>query len=530
MRYLPSLACLQRATDSIHRRWLIGIVPLGLVALLFSPAVAYYLFDTHLSQQKEQLRLISAKTVSNFDHEMTIRAYSVGAMRKTAEQYLMGRSQLSLDPTRYLRRSKNPQGYTLDLPAGYVEEEIGSITGAGPVPAANSLAAREMAMTLGLLPLFQTVVARDKDTPWVYYTSQSRFTSLYPRVSPQVFFYTDKSLEYDVFTMALPRNNPQRNVFWTPPYRDEAGKGMIVTVAAPVYEADHFRGSVAVDITLSKLAWLLEHYELPHSKVYLYTEGGEYLAGPANDRGFRPAEFTLNTVTERDGNVITALPLKAVPWRILVVTSQSAMRNSALWYALPFALVVAFLFGSAMLIVALMSTLRKVQECSIRDGLTGIFNRRHFDASADRELSSAKRDGLYFGLIMLDIDHFKLYNDTYGHQSGDTVLKAISQILTNTLKRPMDHVYRVGGEEFAILTRAEQPEQIETLAHLLHAAIVKGQLNFSASPHGHITASVGVAILSPSTPMSLNVLYVKADQSLYRAKKEGRNRVISIRA
>jgi two-component system chemotaxis family response regulator WspR len=64
----------------------------------------------------------------------------------------------------------------------------------------------------------------------------------------------------------------------------------------------------------------------------------------------------------------------------------------------------------------------------------------------------------------------------------------------------------------------------------LHAAIVKGQLNFSASPHGHITASVGVAILSPSTPMSLNVLYVKADQSLYRAKKEGRNRVISIRA
>jgi diguanylate cyclase (GGDEF)-like protein len=529
MRLFPSLAKLQRVTDTTSRRWLIGIVPLGIVALLFSPAVAYYLFDTHLSQQKEQLRLISAKTSSDFDHEMTLRTFSIIAMRKTAEQYLMERNRLTLDPTRYLRRIENPQGYMLDLPPGYGKEELGNITGAGPIPATDSAAAREMAMTIGLLPLFQTVIARDSDTPWVYYTSKNRFTSLYPRVSPEVFFYSDKSLEYDVFTMALPRNNPQRNVFWTPPYRDEAGKGMMVTVAAPVYEGDVFRGSIALDITLSKLAWLLERYEIPHSQVYLYTQDGVYLAGSANDPGFIPAEFAPHAIIERDGNFITDLPLKAVPWRILVVTPQAKMRNSALRYALPFALVVAFLFGSVMLLVTLSRTLRRVEECSIRDGLTGLYNRRHFDACAARELACAKRDGHYFGLMMLDLDYFKLYNDTYGHQAGDTVLKTISQILTDTLKRPADQAFRVGGEEFAILTKAERPEQIEALAQLLHDAIDTGQLFFSASLHAHVTASIGVATLAPTTPMNVDELYAKADQALYSAKEKGRNCVISTR-
>lgn len=529
MQRFSSLSRLLQLTDSVPHRLLIGISSLGLVAVIFSSAMAYYLFDAHLAEQKEQLRLIGAKTVATFDHEMTLRAYSVETMRKTAEQYLAGRTVLTFDPTRHLHRIESQEGYTMDLPPGYDEGEIGSITGAGPIPAKDSLTAREMAMTIGLLPLFQSVLARDNDTPWVYYTSQNRFTNLYPRVSPKVFFYTDKSLGYDVFTMALPQNNPQRKVFWTPPYRDEAGKGMMVTVAAPVYQGNNFRGSVAIDITLSKLTWLLERYKFPHSRVYLYTEGGDYLAGPANDPGFRLAEFLPDTVAERDDAYITNLDLKSVPWRILYVTSQPEMRNSAFWYALPFALVVLFLFGSVMLLIALVSTLRKVHECSVRDGLTGLYNRRHFDAIADRELASARRDGIYFGLIMLDIDYFKRYNDTYGHQAGDTMLKAVSHILTVTLKRPMDQAFRVGGEEFAILTKAEHPEQIEMLAHHLHTAIGEGNLDFTSSPQGQITASFGVATLSPTTAMNLDALYAKSDQALYRAKEEGRNRVISIR-
>lgn len=527
MRTLPTLPPLLRISRPEADRTLLGIAALGVLSLVFALAVAYYLFDSDLDRQKQQLITSGTETAANFDHEMTLRAYSVNAMRKNAEQYLMGRSQLSLDPTRYLRRSEKYNGYTLDLPPGYGANDIGNISGAGAIPASNSPAAREMAMTIGLMPMMQTVVTRDADTPWVYYTSQNRFTQIYPRVAPEIFFYTDKSLEYDVFTMALPKNNPQRKIFWTPPYLDEAGRGMMVSVAAPVYEADHFRGSIALDITLLKLNWLLEQNTLPHIRAYLYSEHGDFLAGSANDLNLLHDQLHHASVIKHGDDYIYALPLKTVPWHILVATSRHEMHKQAVWYALPFALVVLSLFASMMLLMALFRTLRKVQECSIRDGLTGLYNRGYFDTVASRELAVARRDGQYFGLIMLDIDYFKRYNDTYGHQAGDTVLKSVSTLLEITLRRPVDQAFRVGGEEFAVLTKAEHPEQIETLAQRLHSAIAEGKIDFSASPLGQVTVSVGVAAIAPTNALHLDEIYASADQALYRAKHEGRNRVVN---
>lgn len=529
MRPFYALSRITPLAGSTNRQWLLGAVPIGVAAMIFSLAVAFYLFNGHLAQQKEQLLLIAAKTAATFNHEIAQRAYSVTAMRETAEQYLSGRSLLTLDPTRYLHLYKNNNGYTLDLPPDYTENSIGNITGAGPVPARNSLAAQEMSMTIGLMPLFQAVVTRDSDTPWVYYTSQNRFTHIYPRASPAEFFYTDKSLEYDVYTMALPAKNPQHKVFWTPPYLDEAGKGMMVTVAAPVYQGSHFRGTIAIDITLSKLALLLKSFETPQFHVYLYAENGDYLAGPSNILSFRPVDIPPDTVIGQDNYFVTDVKLNSVPWRILVVTSRYGIYNSAFWYALPFVLVVAFLFGSVLLLIALIGSLREAQECSIRDGLTGLYNRRHFDVSASRALASAQRDGNFFGLIMLDIDYFKRYNDTFGHQAGDDVLKKVSLILSASLKRPTDTIFRIGGEEFAILTKAERPEQIETLAQILLSAVADAPSNFLTHPHGKVTVSIGVTILSPATSLSLDNLYSQTDQALYRAKEEGRNRAISIR-
>ena len=529
MRTFASLPHLLRASYSESNRALFYIAALGMAAVLFALVVVYYLFDAELARQQQQIKTIAAETVANFDYEMKLRAYSVRAMRNNAEQYLMGRSQLTIDPTRHLRRIKYPDGYTLDLPPGYNANDIGNITGAGAIPASDTPAAREMAMTIGLLPLFQTVLARDPDTPWVYYTSLNRFTHLYPRVSPGTFCFTDKSLEYDAFTLALPKNNPQRKVFWTPPYLDEGGHGMMVTVAAPVYAAGHFRGSLALDIRLSKLDWLLEQNRLPHTRAYLYAADGAFLAGSINDMGRLPAALPQDSVLERGDDYIYKLPLKTVPWHVVVAASRHDMLNQAVRYALPFALVVLSLFASLLLLMALLRTLRKVQECSIRDSLTGLYNRGHFDTIAARELAGARRDGQYFGLIMLDIDHFKRYNDSYGHQAGDAALKAVGNMLAQTLRRPMDTVFRIGGEEFAVLTRAERPEQIETLAQHLHAAVVNGKLEFPASPQGQVTVSVGVTAHAPANMLHLDEIYALTDQALYRAKDEGRNRVNSVR-
>ena len=528
MRTFSFLSLLLKVCNSSYRQWLIYTIPLGMMAILFSLAVAFYLFDSHLTQQKEQLQLIADKTGATFDHEMTQRAYSIMAMRKTAEQYLTGRTVLTFDPTQYLHHYKKNNGYTLTLPSGYNENDIGSITGAGPVPAKNSLTAKEIAMTIGLLPLFKTLVSRDLDTPWVYYTSQNRFTHIFPQASPNEFFYSDKSLEYDVFTMALPKNNPQRKIFWTPPYLDEAGKGMMVTVASPVYQGDAFRGTIAIDITLSKLDLLLKTFVMPHINVYLYTRKGNFLAGSAGDLGLEPTDVPSENALEQGHFFVTDADLKSVPWHILVATPRNTIINNALWYTLPFVLVTVFLFGGVLLVIALIASLKVAQECSIHDGLTGLYNRRHFDIVASKEMAGAQRDGNYFGLIMLDIDHFKQYNDTFGHQAGDELLKRLSQILSKTLKRPTDTAFRIGGEEFAILTKADHPEQIEALAQILLSTVADetGRIDNFLSK---VTLSAGVTILSPATSINLDALHAKSDQSLYHAKEQGRNRSISIR-
>ena len=528
MRTFSFLSLLPKVYNSSYRQWLIYTIPLGILAIVFSMAVAVYLFNSHLNLQKEQLQLIAAKTVATFDHEMTQRAYSVTAMRKTAEQFLSGRTLLTFDPTHYLHRYKKSNGYTLKLPPSFNENDIGNITGAGSVPSKNSLTAKEIAMTIGLLPLFKTIVDRDHDTPWVYYTSQNRFTHIFPWASPDQFFYTDKSLEYDVFTLAQPKNNPQRKIFWTPPYLDEAGKGMMVSVASPVYQHDSFRGTIAIDITLSQLDLLLKIFATPDIYVFLYSQKGDFLAGSAAALSFRPADVPSGSVIMQANFFVTDADLKSVPWRILVATPKKTIVNNSLWYTLPFVLVTIFLFVCVLLVIALIASLRVAQECSIHDGLTGIYNRRHFDVIAEKEMASAQRDGYYFGLIMLDIDHFKHYNDTFGHQAGDKLLKWLSQILIKTLKRPTDSAFRIGGEEFAILTKADHPEQIETLVQLLLSTVADETEN-KKNAQRKVTLSAGVTIVSSLTPISLDALYAKTDKSLYRAKEQGRNQSVSIR-
>lgn len=528
MRKFSFLSLLPKVCNSSYRQWLIYTIPLGILAIVFSFAVATYLYTSHLKQQKELLHLIAEKTVATFDHEMLQRAYSVMAMRRTAEQYLSGRTLLTFDPTHFLHRADQASGYTMKRPPGYSVSDIGNITGAGPVPAKNSLTAQEIAMTVALLPLFKTIVNRDIDTPWVYYTSQNRFTHIFPWASPSQFFYSDKSLEYDVFKMALPKNNPQRKIFWTPPYLDEAGKGMMVTVASPVYQHDSFRGTIAIDITLSKLDLLLRIFETSDIHVFLYTLQGDFLAGTSGALSFRPADTSAENVIEQSGYYVTGTGLQSVPWRILVASPKKNIIHKALWYSLPFVLVTVLLFGCVILVIALISSLRVAQECSIHDALTGLYNRRHFDLIAGKELAGAQRDGYYFGLIMIDIDHFKQYNDTFGHQAGDELLKWLSQILIKTLKRPTDSAFRIGGEEFSILTKADHPEQIETLVQLLLSTVADETEN-TKNALRKVTLSAGVTIVSSLTPISLDALYAKTDKSLYRAKEQGRNQSVSIR-
>ncbi|MDX1676999.1 GGDEF domain-containing protein [Arsukibacterium sp.] len=161
---------------------------------------------------------------------------------------------------------------------------------------------------------------------------------------------------------------------------------------------------------------------------------------------------------------------------------------------------------------------------SLTDGLTGIANRRHFDSQLRSAVAMAKRMQQPLALILLDVDHFKAYNDSYGHLAGDDTLKAIANTLSDTLQRQIDMVARYGGEEFACILPNTGPEQAMIMAEQLRLEVLALMLPHHASPTaGFITISLGVSCLLPGQDINDNILLNQADKALYQAKTEGRN-------
>ncbi|WP_448202787.1 diguanylate cyclase [Azospirillum sp. sgz302134] len=165
---------------------------------------------------------------------------------------------------------------------------------------------------------------------------------------------------------------------------------------------------------------------------------------------------------------------------------------------------------------------------SFIDGLTGIANRRRFDEALLREWRRCSRSHLPLSLIMLDVDHFKAYNDHYGHQAGDECLRAVAALLAEQVKRPGDLVARYGGEEFVCLLPETDAEGAVRVAERLREAVAEQRLPHAVSPVApHVTISLGVASATPVADAPPDSLTQLADRLLYDAKRAGRNRVCS---
>ncbi len=165
----------------------------------------------------------------------------------------------------------------------------------------------------------------------------------------------------------------------------------------------------------------------------------------------------------------------------------------------------------------------RLKEQSILDPLTGLYNRRHMEINLKRELSRAVRNESPLGIIMLDIDHFKNFNDSYGHEAGDEVLRKLG-ILIKSIVRKEDIACRYGGEEFLIIFPDCSRDDLFLKAEIIREGIEKNKLNFQGKLL-KITASLGTASY-PDDGSSSEELTGHADSSLYKAKKEGRNRVV----
>lgn len=168
---------------------------------------------------------------------------------------------------------------------------------------------------------------------------------------------------------------------------------------------------------------------------------------------------------------------------------------------------------------------RQLRDLAIVDALTGAFNRRHFNDVCLAALAGAQR-GQSVALCMLDIDYFKAYNDHHGHQAGDAVLRKVAQTLKDALKRSTDALFRLGGEEFAVIFSAASPQAAQQFVGQLAVALHAMALPHGQSPLRIVTASFGLAWwAAPTARLTPETMYAQADAALYEAKRGGRDQI-----
>ncbi len=175
---------------------------------------------------------------------------------------------------------------------------------------------------------------------------------------------------------------------------------------------------------------------------------------------------------------------------------------------------------------ALRAANRELELLAALDGLTGIPNRRRFDDEFDRSWADYRRREAPLALILADIDSFKLYNDTYGHQAGDDALASVAQVVFQSSQRATDFAARYGGEEFVVLLPDTELHDAVRIAESMNEKV--GQLKIphqSAEAGEWVSLSLGVASLIPHRDLQKSVLLDLADRALYKAKENGRNQV-----
>ncbi len=175
---------------------------------------------------------------------------------------------------------------------------------------------------------------------------------------------------------------------------------------------------------------------------------------------------------------------------------------------------------------SLEKRVEEIRQLSITDSLTTLYNKRHFDVVLNEEFNRAKRTGEPFVLGVIDVDNFKLYNDTYGHNRGNEALERVGKVLNSQTSRSGDYAFRIGGEEFAIILQASSFENSYSHFDGLRKKIEAENIeHINNKPYGVLSVSIGAVNVNNYKNLSIIDVYKKADKNLYYVKENGRNGV-----
>jgi len=173
---------------------------------------------------------------------------------------------------------------------------------------------------------------------------------------------------------------------------------------------------------------------------------------------------------------------------------------------------------------------KRVEELSVTDELTGLYNRRHYNDVFNQAFNQRKREHLPFLFVMIDVDYFKRYNDTYGHQAGDVVLKGVSNALKEGFKRNGDYLFRLGGEEFGAILHVDSESDVDALLERVHAQVAMLDIVHEGNEKVKVlTVSVGACLVNDyADSLDELAIYKLTDSALYQAKEAGRNQSVLV--
>jgi len=208
-----------------------------------------------------------------------------------------------------------------------------------------------------------------------------------------------------------------------------------------------------------------------------------------------------------------------------ILNALSPSRYSVVWYVGKLEAVLTSTVVLFMLLVGFSSLYRRLYDIARKDSLTGLDNRRVFEERFDNALQSNRRTTNHIALLMIDVDHFKQYNDRYGHAAGDDALRLVAVALQRSLQRTTDLVARIGGEEFIILLPETSLEGAQQVANRIRAEVLEENIVHESVPLGRVTVSIGIGFSERKRNLTPTALFERADRALYDAKAAGRNQI-----
>ena len=347
------------------------------------------------------------------------------------------------------------------------------------------------------------------------------------------------------------RDNPKLGLFVSRPLQSRLNPGEVdLMFSRRVNHPDgSFAGVVVAAFRLDYFQNLLSGVQLgPGGVITLLQDDGhvilrypndgspvdENFSGRKNFERFRQTHETSFIGTSgRDGEERLYNFRKFDKLKMIVIIAPASRYvfadwTSRAWYIgiVTALLIVGMLFAAQLLSVEFRHRLvveQQLRDMTRIDGLTGLSNRRSLDDRLMLEWHRSKRSGKPLALLFVDIDRFKSYNDTYGHQAGDDALTAVAQAIARNSQRPGDIAARFGGEEFVVVLPETDGTAAAVVAAAIHAAVRGLAIEHNGSEHGVITVSIGVACTDTEEVTDALGLIKVADQAVYRAKASGRN-------